>query len=119
MRAFILVIEQDLLVRETIIYQLAALGHRAIGSPSIFRGLKLLKMIEFDVMIISPSATSNGEPSYALEAKKIQPHVKVLMAAAMYLPEFSELSIDAFIQKPFSALTLEVTLKRIYPGLPD
>lgn len=118
MRACILVVEQDLLARETIIYQLTALGHRAIGSPTIVRGLKLLEMIEFDVMYISAGTALGGEPSYALDAKKIQPHMKVLMAAAVDLPDSYELAVDAFIKKPFSALTLEVTLRRIYSESP-
>jgi DNA-binding NtrC family response regulator len=112
-RACILVVEQDLLVRETIIDLMRALGHHAVGAPSPARGLKLFEMIDFDVMFISPRATEIGKPSYALEAKKIQPHLKVIMAAAMQSPEFSQLPIDAFIEKPFSLLTLAETLRKI------
>lgn len=113
MRAYILVVEKDLLVRETIIDLINALGHRAIAAPSPVRGLKLLEMIEFDLMFISPGATVLGEPSYALEAKRIQPHIKVIMAAAIEQSEFAAPPIDAFIQKPFSLLMLAETLKKV------
>jgi len=113
MRAYILVIERDLLLRETIINLLMALGHEAIGTSSPVRGINLLKRLGFDVLITSPGATLIGEPSYALDAKKIQPHLKVVVAAGLDSPEFAELAIDAFIQKPFSILTLAQTLRKI------
>jgi len=113
MRAYILVIERDLLLRETIIDLLTALGHVAIGTSSPVRGINLLKRLGFDVLITSPGATLIGEPSYALDAKKIQPHLKVVLAAGLDSPEFAELAIDAFIQKPFSILTLAQTLIKI------
>lgn len=113
MRAYILVIERDLLLRETIIDLLTALGHVAIGTSSTVRGINLLKRLGFDVLITSPGATLIGEPSYALDAKKIQPHLKVVLAAGLDSPEFAELAIDAFIQKPFSILTLAQTLIKI------
>ena len=113
MRAYILVVERDLLLRETIIDLLDALGHHALGSPSPIRGLKLLEMMGFDVMIISPGAMLLAEPSYAQDAKKLQPHLKVIMAAPMEFPEFSEMPIDAFIRKPFSLLSLAQTLRKI------
>ena len=113
MRAYILVVERDLLLRETIIDLLDVLGHHALGVPSPIRALKLLEMMGFDVMITSPGATLLGEPSYAQDAKKFQPHLKVVMAAAMESPEFSDMQIDAFIQKPFSLVSLAETLRQI------
>jgi len=112
MRAFILVVERNLLLRQTLIDLLTALGHEALGTSSAIRGLQLLKNLGFDVLITSPGTTLIEEPSYALEAKKIQPHLKLVIADAIDSPEFSELAIDAFIQKPFSLLALEKTLEK-------
>lgn len=112
MRAFILVVERNHLLRQTIIDLLTVLGHEALGTSCAIRGLKLLKHLGFDVLITSPGTTLNGEPSYALEAKKIQPHLKVVVADAIDSPAFSESSIDAFIQKPFSLVSLERTLEK-------
>jgi DNA-binding NtrC family response regulator len=114
MRAFILVVERNLLLRQTLIDLLTALGHEALGTSSAIRGLKLLKHLGFDVLITSPGTTLIEEPSYALEAKKIQPHLKLVIADAIDSPEFSELAIDAFIQKPFSLLALEKTLEKFF-----
>ena len=112
MRAFILVVERNLLLRQTLIDLLTALGHEALGTSSAIRGLQLLKNLGFDVLITSPGTTLIEAPSYALEAKKIQPHLKLVIADAIDSPEFSELAIDAFIQKPFSLLALEKTLEK-------
>jgi CheY-like chemotaxis protein len=114
MRAYVLIVERDLLTRETIIDLFKALGHLALGASSPIRGLKMLEAMTFDAIMISPGATSLGEPSYALDAKKLQPHVAVIMAAALELPEFSEPPIDAFIQKPFSLVLLEETLAKLF-----
>lgn len=114
MRAFILVVERNLLLRQTLIDLLTALGHEALGISSAIRGLKLLKHLGFDVLITSPGTTLIEDPSYALEAKKIQPHLKLVIADVIDSPEFSELAIDAFIQKPFSLLALEKTLEKFF-----
>jgi len=113
MRAYILVIERDLLLRETIIDLLTALGHEAIGTSSSVRGINLLKNLGFDVLITSLGATLIAEPSYALDAKKIQPHLKIVVAAGSDSPDFSELAVDAFIHKPFSLFTLSQTLRKV------
>ena len=113
MRAFILIVERDLHTRETIIDMCAALGHVGLGAPTPFKGLRMLEVMIFQAILISPGATLLGEPSYAVEAKKIQKDVKVIMAAAVELPEFLKTPIDAFIQKPFPLLSLKQTLTRI------
>jgi len=113
MRAFVLVVERDLQTREIIMDLLRILGHLAIGASTSSRGLKMLEVMRFDAMMISPGSTLLGEPSYAIEAKTLQPHVRVIMAAAVELPEFSAPPIDAFIQKPFSILSLQETLRNI------
>jgi len=100
-------------MRETILDLLTALGHSGLGASSPVRGLKMLEVMVFDAMMISPGATLLGEPSYATDAKTIQPRLKVIMAAAVELPEYSAPPIDAFIQKPFSLLSLEATLQKI------
>jgi hypothetical protein len=97
MRAHVLVVERDLFTREVIIDLLGVLGHLAFRASSPVRGLKMLDVIWFNAIIISPGATLLDEPSHAIDAKKLQPHVKVIMAAAVDLPEFLELPIDAFI----------------------
>jgi len=114
MRCYVLIVERDLLIRETILDLVTALGHSGLGASSPVRGLKMLEVMVFDAMMISPGATLIGEPSYAIDAKKIQPHLKVIMAAAVELPEYSAPPIDAFIQKPFSLLSLEATLQKIF-----
>jgi len=114
MRFYVLIVERDLLIRETILDLVTALGHSGLGASSPVRGLKMLEVMVFDAMMISPGATSLGEPSYAIDAKKIQPHLKVIMAAAVELPEYSAPPIDAFIQKPFSLRSLEATLQKIF-----
>jgi len=73
----------------------------------------MLELMEFQAIMISPGATLLGEPSYAVEAKKIQRNVKVIMAAAVEIPEFLKAPIDAFIQKPFSLLLLDRALKKV------
>lgn len=113
MRAFILVVERDLQTRETIIDMCAALGHVGLGAATPTKGLKMLEMMVFQAILISPGATLLGEPSYAVEAKKIQKDVQVIMAAAVELPEFLENPIDAFIQKPFPLISLKQTLAKI------
>ena len=113
MRAFILIVERDLHTRETIIDMCAALGHVGLGAPTPFKGLRMLEVMIFQAILISPGATLLGEPSYAVEAKKIQQDVKVIMAAAVELPEFLVAPIDAFVQKPFSLLLLRETLAKI------
>lgn len=97
MRCYVLIVERDLLIRETILDLLTALGHSGLGASSPVRGLKMLEVMVFDAMMISPGATLLGEPSYAIDAKKIQPRLKVIMAAAVELPEYSAPPIDAFI----------------------
>ena len=91
----------------------AALGHVGLGAPTPFKGLRMLEVMIFQAILISPGATLLGEPSYAVEAKKIQQDVKVIMAAAVELPEFLVAPIDAFVQKPFSLLLLRETLAKI------
>lgn len=113
MRAFILVVERDLQTRETIIDMCAALGYVGLGASTPTKGLKMLEMMVFQVILISPGATLLGEPSYAVEAKKIQPDVKVIMAAAVEVPEHLVAPIDAFLQKPFSMIPLMRTLSKI------
>lgn len=113
MRAFILVVERDLHTREVVIDMCAALGHLALGASTPFKGLRMLEMMVFQAMVISPGATLLGEPSYAVEAKKIQPDVKVIMAAAVEVPEHLVAPIDAFLQKPFSMIPLMKTLSKI------
>lgn len=70
MRTFILVVERDLQTRETIIDMCSALGHVGLGATTPTRGLKMLEMMVFQAILISPGATLLGEPSYAVEAKK-------------------------------------------------
>jgi CheY-like chemotaxis protein len=113
MRAHVLIVERDLLTRETIIDLLKVLGHLGFGAESPIQGLKMLELVMFDAMMISPDITLSGEASYALEAKQIQPKLKVIMAAAIELPEFLQSPIDAFIQKPFSLLSLMKTFGKI------
>lgn len=113
MRAFILVVERDLQTRETIIDMCSALGHVGLGAATPTKGLKMLEMMVFQAILISPGATLLGEPSYAVEAKKIQKDVQVIMAAAVELPEFLGTPIDAFIQKPFPLILLKQTLAKI------
>jgi len=74
----------------------------------------MLEMIVFQAMVISPGATIFGEPSYAVETKKIQPKLKVIMTAAVELPDFLKSPIDAFIQKPFPLLVLKRALTKIF-----
>lgn len=114
MRAFILVVERDLHTREVVIDMCAALGHLALGASTPYKGLRMLEMMVFQAMVISPGATLLGEPSYAVEAKKIQPKLKVIMTAAVELPDFLKSPIDAFIQKPFPLLLLKRTLTEIF-----
>lgn len=113
MRAFILVVERDLHTRETIIDMCAALGYVGLGASTPTKGLKMLEMMVFQVILISPGATLVGEPSYAVEAKKIQPDVTVIMAAAVEVPEHLVAPIDAFLQKPFSMIPLMKTSSKI------
>ena len=113
MRAHVLIVERDLLTRETIIDLLKVLGHLGFGAESPAVGLKMLELVVFDAMMISPDITLFGETSYALKAKQIQPKLKVIMGAAVDLPEFSQPPIDAFIQKPFSLLSLMKTFGKI------
>lgn len=113
MRAFILVVERDLHTREIVVDMCVALGHRALGASTPIKGLRMLELMVFQAIMISPGATLLGEPSYAVEAKKIQRNVKVIMAAAVEIPEFLKAPIDAFIQKPFSLLLLDRALNKV------
>jgi CheY-like chemotaxis protein len=113
MRAHVLIVERDVMTRETIIDLLKVLGHLGFGAESPAVGLKMLELVVFDAMMISPDATLVGKTSYALEAKQTQPQLKVIMAAAVELPEFLQPPIDAFVQKPFSLLSLMKTLGKI------
>jgi CheY-like chemotaxis protein len=113
MRAHVLIVEKDPLTRETIIDLLKVLGHLGFGAQSPIQGLKMLELLVFDVMMITLDATLLGGKSYALEAKQIQPKLKVIMGADSNLPAFAQPPIDAFIQKPLSLLSLMKTFGKI------
>jgi len=114
MRAYLLIVDRDLLTREVITKLVMELGHVALGASSPARGLRMLEAMKFDAMIISPDATLPEELSYAIDAKQLQPQIAVILTAAIELTEFSNAPIDAFIQKPFSVALLEDTLKKLF-----
>lgn len=92
----------------------------ALGAQSPAQGLRMLEAMKFDVLIIGSGSTLLGKPSYAIDAKQLQPHIAVIMTATIELPELVEPPIDAFIQKPFSVASLEKTLRKLcIPGGPS
>ena len=115
MRACILVVERDERQRRSFVEVLRAFNYRVVGSPTANDALNALRGVVFDALVVAVKPSHVEEIFVAAEAKKIQPHLKLIVVSTEPPPATLPTELDEYIQDPNLLLGADDALSRIFP----
>ena len=113
----VLLIESDDLTRESIAYMLEVLKYRVTAVDTTEAALGALGGVFFDALIISLEKNDLDGSVIAMEAKKVQKQLKVVVVSGREPPEILRPFTDAFVRKPFSLQEIQDAVSRVLAGV--
>lgn len=108
----VLVVEEDALTRETLVYMLEALKYNAFAISNAESAVGALHAVFYDVLLISLTPEDQDGAVLAQQAKQLQPHIKAIVVSGRQ-PDALKPSVDAFVQKPFSLNQIDTAIKAV------
>jgi len=113
MQKFVLVLEEDVTLRDTIISMLEVVGYQANGFSSARQVYDVLDAVKVDVLLISLSLFDLDGVHIAANARNHQQELKVVVADWREIPKQLSPQIDAFLRKPFWIEELHITVEAV------
>jgi two-component system, cell cycle sensor histidine kinase and response regulator CckA len=111
---WVLVIDDEPLVRNTTVRMLQSLGYNVLSAGSAAEGLERSRAHPgpIDVLLCDVAMPGQDGPSVALELQRLRPELKVVFASG-YAPRTFALGDAAFLQKPYGRADLAAKLQEI------
>lgn len=117
--ARILVVDDDLTVRELVILLAERDGHEVFSVENGIQAIKMLRDRPVDLVITDIMMPELDGFGVVQVARKVQPDARVIVASAVgeKVPEhlteaaFRKLGVDRFVPKPFRAATLRAAIR--------
>lgn len=109
-KSTVLVVDRDSLFRETLRLMLEALGHTGIPMPTFANALSSLHGVAFDVVLARVGSREPDESVFLMNAKILQPCLKIIMVTGVKHPPPPPMNIDAVLLIPFGVEQLNATV---------
>ena len=117
--ARILVVDDDLTVRELVTLLAERDGHEVFSAENGIQAVKMLRDRAVDLIITDIMMPELDGFGVVQVARKVQPDARVIVASAVgeKVPEhlteaaFQRLGVDRFVPKPFRAATLRAAIR--------
>jgi len=113
----VLVVENDDLTRETMVYMLEAMGYVTVSASTEERAFDLLQKVQVHVMLISLTLGDPSGEDLSAKAKILQSHLKVIVVSGYAPPSVLTKSIDGYVQKPFEMATIKLEIMKVMATL--
>lgn len=114
MQVSILVVADEVMLRETVLEMTRVCGLTAIGAENLAQASELLRNIAADFVVIIKIPFEDDWTSEVSHLRKIAPAIKVLLASTYLAEEWKDKAlIDGHLRKPFTI----ADLKRIVHSL--
>ncbi|MGO4475083.1 response regulator [Massilia sp. 2TAF26] len=111
-----LLVENDPLTRQAVVYLLDGLKHVPVAFEDLACAAGVLESLRVDLAIISLGLRDPDGGTVAARLKKLQGHLKVIVVGGRQ-PQAPATSIDAWVQKPLCLKALAAAIERaMSPG---
>ena len=118
-KSTVLVIDRDSLLRETMCLMLEAVGHTGIPIPTFANALSALHGVAFDVVLVRVGSREPEESVFLMDAKILQPRLKIIMVTGVKYPPPTSMNIDAVLPIPFGVERLNATVLEVLQSPPS
>ena len=92
---------------------LEAIGHIGIPTPTFANALSALHGVGFDVVLARVGSRELDESVFLMNAKILQPGLKIIMVTGVKYPPPSPMNIDAILPIPFGVERLNATVLEV------
>lgn len=114
----ILVVEKSEAARKSLVDMVSGCGYQAVGYADARDAFKAMSGVTFDLMITGVQAFDDSIPSLLIEAKALQPRIRIVIG----LPQAGQLLpskiADACLPAKFSLVELERVIFRALDPVP-
>ena len=118
-KSTVLVVDRDSMLRETMCLMLKAIGHTGLPIPTFANALSALDGVAFDVVLVRIGSRESEESVFLMNAKILQPRLKIIMVTGVKLPPPTSMNIDAVLPIPFGVERLNATVLEVLRSLPS
>lgn len=116
MRACVLVVEPDVWRQRSLVEVLRAFDYGAVGTPTVAHALSALHGVAFDAVVLAIKPDDAEEIFAAVEAKKIQPSVKLIVVSTEPPRAALPPELDEYVQNASLLIAADNALSRIFPA---
>lgn len=111
MQATVLVVEQDLLTRQTFVEMVGVCGYLSMGAEDAVQARDMLRNMTFDVVLSGSTLGSESGLAFADDVKLISPGTGIILILSDHATrELTGRAVDMHLCKPFSILQLRHAL---------
>lgn len=89
---------------------LEAIGHTGIPIPTFANALSARHGVAFDVVLVRVGSREAEESVFLMNAKILQPRLKIIMVTGVKYPPPTYMNIDAVLSIPFGVELLNATV---------
>ena len=109
----VLIVEKDLLTRQTLAFMAKTLGTIVVPVGDIELAYNILDAVIFDIVLVSLDRGDKDGTAISVDAKTYQPRTKVIVACGQHRPAELSWLVDEYIQKPFTLKQLDEAITRV------
>jgi CheY-like chemotaxis protein len=109
----VLLVDDDPLVRDTLVAIIAAAGFRVLETSSAIEAMRILAQEHVDVLFTDIVMPDQDGIELAREAKKLRPNLHVMFATGYYSRARDTNQLGKLLFKPLRAPQIEAALKEL------
>ncbi|MCC2959585.1 hypothetical protein LK540_03975 [Massilia sp. IC2-278] len=109
----VLIIEEDPLVRESLVYMLDCRKYIVVGVADAARAFEVMEGVCIDVLVVGDERDDVAASRIAVRAKQAQRQIKVARATKAQQPVHASEGIDVVLQKPVSSEQMHAAITRL------
>jgi DNA-binding response OmpR family regulator len=114
----VLVMEQDEVVRETLVHMIGACGYQVIGLPDAPRALGAMTGMVFDLLVAGIDGPDESIPRLLIDSKSIQPRLRAVTGRPQMEKVFPPRIADSYLDSPFSLDELRNAMRKALQAEP-
>lgn len=114
MQVSILIVAEEVELRETVLEMTRLSGMRAVGAQDLEQAFDLLRNLKCDVILISKLPSDPVWAAQLMELKNIAPTIKALLASSYFAEDWNEQALfDGRLRKPFTVIELQRAIRAV------